>query len=187
MSKFLKRGFCIIALLLLAGSVVGGLVAYKSELNKHADEMADLTYQNTGIDWGWQSKYERIQQATLPDGETIYRRVNRETGQEVQVRKSSLASFTVVAIFHTSCLPESQIDTGSTFSNGAPKLLYCDSDGSKILYFSKYDFEGQPKSSWSAPLASESFGGFSFVLNLRDIDFSQRDREITLSKAIIRE
>ena len=177
--KFLGLG---ILLIITIGGVVLGFVAYKEDRDKNAKMEADLAYMPIGGGWRWQDSYHGIQ-TRVWEGETQYRKVDRREGYVVYFDKDDDLSLSVYVQFFTECEPNTTIETSKKWRNGSPKKLVCSSDGSRLRHIFTVGASVFDQELYARPSYTENLDGFKYSIDLSDIDFTQRDKEITLSKA----
>lgn len=173
--NFLKKLFK--TLLLTGGLIlVSGIGYYLYE--QHEQEQKDnieLAFASEKI-WDWHDKYQRIQYLTIEE-KTVLRKVNLPGNYVVYAYKNDDYSLTAMVQFLTKCMPNKEIETSLTYSDGESKVLKCNEKGDALHYQVKWNGK-DTDFTWE-----ENLDGFSLRVNFTYWDFSKLDQEVTLSKA----
>jgi hypothetical protein len=151
-----------------------GYYFYDEYKQQKKDEL-ELSYASKSK-WKWHDKYDRIQIKTLND-KSILRKVNLNKSYVIYAYKNDDYSLSAWVRFVTKCQSNKSIETTAKFSNGDPKNLKCNGDGTALNYEVKW-IGDNTEITWE-----ENLGGFSLKENFTYWDFSALDQEVTLSKA----
>jgi hypothetical protein len=171
--KFLK-GLLVVFLILIVVGV--GYYFYEENESKKRDER-ELGYATTQ-EWVWHDKYDRIQIRTLEEeNRSILRKVHMRENYVVFALKDEDYRLSSMVKFVAKCNPNTEIETSEKFSNGVPKTLKCNENGTALTHSVRWD-QKDTDITWE-----ENLGGFSLRENFTYWDFSKLDQEITLSKS----
>ena len=136
-----------------------------------------LEYHNDG-GWKWLDKYKTSQILTLEGaGKSFLRRTYPKLGYIVTANKDNSHYLHSTVHFYVNCKPKTVITTSKKFSDGTPKTLTCNNEGT-VLSYSVVWSSGADDQLWE-----EDLDGFSFRENFMYWDFDLLDQEVTLSTA----
>lgn len=182
--KILMTLLKICGAVILLAIIIGASSMGYNEYVVYERQQAELTYQ-TDRQWQWHQEREDIQIDILDDdfvgdpsrSDHTLRKVVLWRKYYVEAYKN--ADYTLEARIHfiADCQPNTNIETSSKFSDGQPKKLYCNDAGDELSLSITWEEKGT-RFVWS-----EDFDGFKFSVDFKDWNFTELDKEVTLSKA----
>mgnify|MGYP001421947585 CR=1 FL=1 len=174
MLKKILKSFLI---LMVAISIILGCIFGYYKYQENLRKQQELTYA-TKARWNWENEFSRIQIAYVEEmGTSILRKVNLEEKYAIYVLKNEDYTFSTFVKFSTDCQPGTKIETSEKFSNGEPKILKCNKEGTALSFEASWN-QTEPITNWS-----ENLNGFKFNEHFYSWNFDRLDREITLKKA----
>jgi hypothetical protein len=175
--KIIVKILKITGLVLLGIAIIIGAIVLYFHLGKLQKEKETLMfYDNVDGRWEWHDKFNNIQIGRLDSGKLALRKVHMDDGYAVYAYKNEDRSLTTAAVFISDCQPNTEITTSQKFSDGAPKTLRCNKNGSALVFSCNWE-------SGNAELWEENLDGFKIREYLSRWDFTKLDQEITLAKA----